>query len=327
MLPSKMKEDEHPVDVCYGRQELERQTWQNLGKILSPDPDSSWMATHTGASFAVPVEDSVFDLYVTGRDTKNRSHIGRVRTDLKRPGTILEVAQDPVLPLGSPGAFDENGVSYPWIVRNRSELRMYYVGWMPTVLTPFQVHVGLGIGKSKDRFERYSKAPILERTDEDYLGMGSVCVLKDNATWRMWYTSFTAWENTGRLRHRYLIKYAESGDGINWRRHDRICIPFQDDEEYAICRPSVLKVDGTYHMWYCYKGRHYKIGYAVSTDGIHWERRDGRFDLSLSGAGWDSESQAYPHVFGFEDHLYLIYCGNEYGRQGLGLARTTTECL
>ena len=295
--------------------------WENLGKILEPHPESNWMTTYTGASFAVQVKESVFDLYVTGRDVMNRSHIGRVRIDLKNPKHILEMTTEPVLPLGNLGAFDENGVSYPWIVRNKNKLWMYYVGWMPTILTPFQVHIGLGIQKSKDRFERYSKAPILKRTDKDYLGMGSICVLNENDTWKMWYTSFTKWENTKQLRHRYLIKYAESVDGIHWQRYNQVCIHFKNNEEYAIGRPSVLRLNNTYHMWYCYRGYHYKIGYATSTDGIHWERQDNQVKLNLSGASWDSKSQAYPHVFNFKNYLYLIYCGNEYGKEGLGLAR------
>ena len=300
------------------------QLWENLGKILSPCPESKWMATHTGATFALKVWDSVFDLYVTGRDDHNRSLIGRVRIDLLNPGRILEMTKGPVLILGNMGAFDENGVSYPWIVSTDNHVRMYYVGWMPTIITPFQVHVGLALMKTKDQFHRYSRAPISTRTNEDYLGMGSVCVLKENDAWKMWYTSFTAWEkHENKLRHRYLIKYVESNDGIYWRRRNSICINFQNDEEIAICRPSVLKAKDMYHhMWYCYRGDHYKIGYAASNDGIHWERKDDEMVLPSSGTRWDSESQAYPHVFRFRDHLYLLYCGNGYGKEGLGLART-----
>ena len=301
-------------------------TWENIGKILEPRPKSKWMATHTGAAFALQVRNSIFNIYVTGRDISNRSHIGRVRIDLRNPKRILEMTEEPVLKLGHPGAFDENGVSYPCIVCNQKEVWMYYVGWMPGVLTPFQVDIGLAVQKSKDIFKRYSRAPILERTNEDYLGMGSCFVLKEGSIWKMWYTAFTAWEKEkNKPKHRYVIKYAESRDGIHWDRHDQICIGFQNSNQHSICRPSVLKIDNEYHMWYCYRGLHYRIGYATSGNGVHWQRKDDQFKLKLSGSGWDSRSQVYPHVFIFEDYIYLLYSGNAYGKEGLGLARTPLQ--
>ena len=74
-------------------------------------------------------------------------------------------------------------------------------------------------------------------------------------------------------------------------------------------------------MWYAYRGEHYRIGYAHSRDGIRWKRRDDLVGLELSPTGWDSLAQAYPHVFVHEDHLYMIYNGNHYGKEGLGLAK------
>lgn len=40
-----------------------------------------------------------------------------------------------------------------------------------------------------------------------------------------------------------------------------------------------------------------------------------------SKAGWDSESVSYPHVFTFENRIYMAYLGNEVGKTGIGLAR------
>ena len=138
----------------------------------------------------------------------------------------------------------------------------------------------------------------------------------------MWYTSFTSWGATvDEHKHHYIIKYAESQDGLNWNRENRICIDIENEGEHSICRPTVLKLDNEYHMWYTFKGGDYRIGYAISEDGIEWVRRDEEVKLDLSTAGWDSQAHAYPHVFRYESSLYMLYCGNNYGKEGLGIAK------
>lgn len=196
---------------------------------------------------------------------------------------------------------------------------MYYVGWMPSVLTPFQNHIGLA-RRAGAGFVRVSRAPIVPRTDADYLSLGSCFVLREEDRWRMWYTAFTGWgTGAGDQKHSYLIKYGESVDGLNWLRNDDVCISPSGPGEHSISRPSVVKIDDTYHMWFCWRGDHYDIGYATSPDGLLWERRDAEF--MLDRRSFDSMERCYPHVFQAGDGLYMLYSGNGYGSEGLGLAR------
>ena len=299
-----------------------RGAWTRLGRILAPDPRREWMATYTGPSFAVPRADAgLVEVYVTGRDAQNRSRIGVATIDPERPAQPPAIGDAPVFGLGARGAFDENGVSYPWIVDADGVQHMYYVGWMPTVLTPFQNHVGLAIHTGNGSWQRYSRAPILPRTDEEYLSLGSTAVLRENGRWRMWYTCFRQWgHQTGDPKHVYVIKYAESMDGKVWDRPNIVCIDTAAPHEYSIGRPSVLRHDGLYHMWYSYRGASYRIGYAWSEDGIRWTRRDDLAGIDVSPSGWDGESICYAHVFDWKGALYMLYCGNHYGRDGLGLA-------
>ena len=280
------------------------------------------MATFTGPSFAVAdAADGIVAVYVTGRDRENRSRIG-VATLRLSDATVVAVGDEPVFDIGVRGAFDENGVSYPWIVASSERRLMYYVGWMPTVLTPFQNHLGLAIQEHDQPWRRFSRAPILERTDEEFLSIGSAAVLREPVRWRMYYTCFRAWaESECQPKHVYVIKYAESTDGLHWNRENKTCIDIEGEGEYSIGRPSVLFDNGLYHMWYSYRGRAYRIGYAWSEDGVGWTRRDDLAGIDVSNEGWDSESVCYSHVFRFDDELYMLYCGNHYGRDGLGLAR------
>lgn len=282
--------------------------WEKLGRILKPKADIYWMSSYTGSSFAVQVENTaIFDIYVSGRDERNRTQIGRVRLNIRNPHQLLEVDSDPVLTVGNIGAFDENGVSYPYIVNNNGRLFMFYTGWMPSVLTPFQNHLGLAVRNKLGRFERISRAPILPRNNDDYLSIGSVGVIQEGTIWRMWYTSFQEWgEERKQPKHKYKIKYAESRDGQNWHRENRVCIDFKCTDEHSICRPTVFRDENLYHMWYCYKGDHYRIGYASSRDGLEWKRQDELAGIQPSSSGWDSIEQCYPHVFRYEDCLYMF---------------------
>lgn len=269
-------------------------------------------------------DGSLYDIYVTGRDAANRSRIGVVTIDMDEPTQVIDIAAEPVLSLGELGMFDENGTSYPCLVQDGERLWLYYTGWMPTVLTPFQNHLGLAM-RHDDRFRRVSRAPILERTDDDPLSIGSTYVLKESGRWRMWYTSFLGWgKSPEEPKHTYVIKYAESTDGLKWSRFNHVCIDPHDPGEYAIARPSVLYHEDRYHMWYCYRGEQYRIGYAISEDGIHWTRQDELAGITVSSDGWDSESVEYPHVFWHRDELFMLYCGNHYGKAGLGIARLSS---
>jgi len=299
-----------------------RGRWKKLGRILQADAAREWMATYTGPSFAAPRADTdVVDVYVTGRDSRNRSRIGVITIDPGHPPAPLAIGDEAVFDLGELGAFDENGVSYPWIVDAGDAQYMYYVGWMPTVLTPFQNHVGLAVRNGDRDWRRVSRAPILPRTDEEYLSIGSTAVLREDDRWRMWYTCFRRWgRGPTEPKHVYVIKFAESRDGLHWDRPNRVCIETSSPDEFSIGRPSVLRENGLYHMWFSYRGAEYRIGYAWSENGIDWTRRDDLAGIDVSASGWDSEGICYSHVFRWKDALYMLYCGNHYGRDGLGLA-------
>jgi hypothetical protein len=138
----------------------------------------------------------------------------------------------------------------------------------------------------------------------------------------MWYVSAVKWTlENGMPKHYYHIRYAESSDGVHWRRDGTVCIDFASADEHAFARPCVLKDgDGCYRMWYSYRGERYRIGYAESADGIVWQRRDDCAGIEPSAAGWDAEMIEYPAVFDAAGRRYMLYNGNGYGRTGIGLA-------
>ena len=73
-------------------------------------------------------------------------------------------------------------------------------------------------------------------------------------------------------------------------------------------------------MFYCYAINNYVLGYAESTDGINWIRKDDQIGITTSKSGWDSEMIEYPFFINYNNKKYLFYNGNEYGKTGIGYA-------
>ena len=97
--------------------------------------------------------------------------------------------------------------------------------------------------------------------------------------YKIWYLSCTDWTDVdGKKVHNYHIKYAESDDGINWKRDGIVAIDYKDEYEYAISVPRVIKENRIYKMWFSSRGTKeiptYRIRYAESLDGKKWIRKD-----------------------------------------------------
>ena len=135
----------------------------------------------------------------------------------------------------------------------------------------------------------------------------------------MWYGSNLA-PAVGNSDMRHAIKSATSRDGINWVRDGTTVVGFADETEYAIARPSVVKIGQRLLMLFACRGQNYNLGAASSDNGVNWARLDVTMGLRRSGNGWDSEMTCYPALFWHRQQLWLAYNGNNYGATGFGLA-------
>jgi hypothetical protein len=306
--------------------------WRRLGQVYVPEraqrdgpasnPANTWRTSHGALPWAHLTEDGV-QVYFSPRDADGRAHVGRLLLDLGPDGAqVGSLDPAPVLSPGRLGAFDDRGVTMSCIVEQGGRLYLYYTGWTLGVTVPFYFYVGLALSDDGGQtFARVSEAPILERNAIDPFLTASPSVLVDGGVWRMWYISALGWEAAGEtVQHRYHVRYAESVDGITWRRDGRVCVDFATPDEYAFGRPCVIRDRDGYRMWYCVRGEAYRIGYAESADGLAWTRHDALAGITPAADGWDAEMLAYPAVFDARGRRYLLYNGNGYGRTGFGLA-------
>ena len=299
--------------------------WSRAGLVFRP-PGHGWLASHAQNPFPEALPGSRVRVHFAARDAANRARGGSFVLDLE-DRRVLELTSAPVLDLGELGAFDDSGAMPSCIVERGGEKWMYYTGWIRQVETPFSFSIGLAVSTDGGlSYRRFSPAPVLARSAHDPYLTASPWVLAEEDGFRMWYVSATRWELVEegpprRLRHYYHIRHARSADGVRWETDGRPVIDFRGDE-FSIARPVVVRDGGRYRMWYCFRGgdRAYRAGYAESADGLVWTRKDDQAGLDASPEGWDSGMISYPCAFRHQGRWWMLYNGNDYGRDGVGLA-------
>jgi hypothetical protein len=296
--------------------------WRRLGLVLAPRRIGDWSVSHAMVPF-VRRRDDGLELWFSARDAAGRSHTGRAALSLDGDRAHVEPHERPLLGPGALGAFDDSGAMGASVVEGPEGLHLYYIGWQLGVTVPFRTNVGCALSTDGgETFERVSRGPVVGCTDADPFLATSPWVLRENGGWRMWYASGVRWEATDAgPKHYYRIVHAASEDGLRWEPTGDVCIDFADASEFAIARPSVVREDGLYRMWFSCRGSAYRIAYAESRDGLAWERVDAGAGLDADGDGWESRSVEYGCVFDHEGTRWMLYNGNGYGETGIGLAR------
>jgi len=294
-------------------------SWTKLGLVIKPDPKVWWMKTHAMIPCPEDIGGGLIKVYFSGRNDQNQSHIGWAVIDLSDPTKIQEISSEPILKPGALGCFDDNGVTPSCIIQKDEETLLYYIGWNPGSTVRMHLFGGLAVSHDSGKtFQRWSEAPIIERSIVDPYLNTAPWVIQSSDEWYMYYVSCIGWRHKDLPR--YNIKMATSEDGLTWQRDGHICIDFKDDTENALARPYVINKNGTWKMWFAHKGETYRLGYAESNDGINWDRMDENVGIGISNSGFDSEMIEYAAVVEHQGQKFMFYNGDNYGFGGIGLA-------
>jgi predicted GH43/DUF377 family glycosyl hydrolase len=182
--------------------------------------------------------------------------------------------ENPVIKVGPPGSWDASILLCQQMLFDDEEriFKTWYVGGS------YEGVYGIGYATSPDgiHWTKYGRNPIMTITDAwEGVALEGQCVMKTAGGYKMWYGGFDFASDTA------SIGYATSQDGIHWIKYQNnpVLTPAEGTPKkwdgYAVDTPDVFFEGGIYHMYY----RGWKkrdgvswIGYAVSKDGIHWER-------------------------------------------------------
>lgn len=305
--------------------------------ILPPQVDLDYDSTRCMNPFVVRVKDE-YRLYYSGGDRKGHQRLCLATapvddpTNFKRHGVILA--------LGEKGAFDAKWCVLPCVHQIGDRWFMYYSGHEGSDLG-LQSFPGIGLAISEDgiHFERYSADPVItgDQTAEfsnnrGVAGGGSILedVQADGSIrYRMYYTVAVGTKSEDvRVDQEKHCAVCHSQDGIHWTDHRLLMSPRKGvaNEDVAVAAPFVWRDGDVYRMLYCGIGTRwgfYSISEAVSDDGYVWARGDGDENITLApnaDCEWESQMVEYPCVIQEEGQLRLFYCGNGYGKTGIGTA-------
>lgn len=303
--------------------------WRKKGHIYAPGGTRSWARQYAFPPTPVALGDDLIRVYVAFCDERTVGRVGYVDVRADRPSEVVRVSQEPVLDIGAPGCFDDNGVVPLSIVSIGDELHMYYTGFQLGTRVSYFQFLGLAISTDGgETFTRASRAPVLDRSDGETMTRASAFVHRVGDGFRMYYSGGDSWVDSGGVpRPVYNVRLLDSVDGVSWGRRGRVCVDFANDDEHALGRPWLLSSGSPYRLLYSVRTLStgdYRLGLAVSDDGVSWERRDSEVGIDVSAEGWDSDAVAYGATHEHNGSVYLFYCGNERGRTGFGYAELET---
>lgn len=300
--------------------------WKKLGQIYHCKVIDEYLFSHASNPLAVHLKDDIYRVFFSGRDKENKSSVGYVDININTQ-EVIPTCKEVAFKYGEENSFYSHGVSIGNMYQVENENYIQFMAW--------QIRDGghwrgdIGRLKLNDDFTSLTLDPekvYMGCDDEDQVSLSYSWIMFDDGIYKMWYGSTLDWSSeNGEMIH--VIKYATSKDGENWERHG-LAIPYELGVAQAFSRPTVIRDDKGYHMWFSYRsgdGTKYRIGYAHSRDGKKWDRKkDSGIDVGSQGE-WDEEMICYPFVFKHKDKTYMLYNGNDYGKTGFGLAVLESE--
>ena len=319
--------------IGYSRSE-DGLSWSRQGSVpvLYPGSPGSWDERSVGAPSVIYDETSgQYWMWYAGfditPDPKARiglatSYNGKDWTKYDDPSTTLAPyhESDPVLNLGSPGAWDDYRVDDPHVIYDDDEglFKMWFSG-----VRPWVSRIGYAYSTDGINWTKSPSNPIISPAGGwESLNLGEPSVLKQDGVYKMWYLG-----SSGTFPR---IGLAESTDGISWSRYSGNPVLIGGGtgawDWGGVGGPSVLLENDTLRMWFHGggEGTPIRIGHAVSSDGVHWTKRavNPVLDVGLPNS-WDQTEITGPHVLKTDGEYMMWYRGRSGGKLQIGLALST----
>lgn len=217
---------------------------------------------------------------------------------------------------GTPGSW-EDCVNRGCIIKTDSICYLWYTGQAEG-----KSAIGFAKSYNGETFSRIQEGPIMIAENPfEGVSVMNPCVLWDNThgVFKMWYSAGENYEPD-------VICYAESKDGVSWKKHPNpVMLPLSKHEWEKAKLGGVSVVQDKneeYTMYYIgYQNVDVaRICYATSNDGIHWVRPDNNLILSPSKNSWDADAVYKPSFIEYRGKQFLFYNGRDHDDEYLGVA-------
>jgi hypothetical protein len=302
--------------------------WKKHGLICSKETIGiPWFTKNIMVPVPFLLNEKCLRIFVAMCDDDNVARIGYIDVMPDNPKHILGYSESPVLDVGNPGTFSEHGVLPSSIIEMAGSVYIYYSAYQRLSSTiPYTIFSGLAVGDGH-KFKNQTHAPILDRVNNELFVRAAPVVFKEENFYRVFYVSSEGigWINDrGKLLPSYDIKQFTTHSLDDWRNliGTTSIKLLSDGDEFGLSKISLWLENGIYKAIFAVRSvsKIYRLGYAESTDGIIFNRKDKLIGLDVSRFGWDSEMITFPEIYRYKNRTYLFYCGNGYGLGGLGYA-------
>lgn len=221
-------------------------TWTKTGTgpVLAPGAAGTWDSTWVGAPF-VMFSGSTYRMWYTGSGT-----FTAIGTATSTDGITWVKGSDPVLVAGTAGAWDESGVSRPWVLLEGGTYRMWYAGSSSGVGQIGHATSPDGIVWTK------TSTPVLSPTagSFDARGISSLAVVRTATGYRGWYQGSDGPGSSVTSR----IGTATSADGLTWTKEPASGVPMPvldvgaagSWNDSGVFRPFVIQEGSFLRMWF-----------------------------------------------------------------------------
>ncbi len=223
--------------------------------VLGPGDPGEWDSGYRG-QIALLKDGGLYKMWYSGGGYSGSWQVGYATSADGRDWDIY--AGNPVLPAGGPGSWDEMESDGPTVIKDGGTFKMWYHGCN----ADYSV-CSIGYATSPDgiAWTKYAGNPVLKATPGqwDESGLGWPRVIKNVATYEMWYHS------DGKLGR------ATSSNGIAWTKYAGNPVLSVGWDGGGVGVSSLLLDGATYKMWASSgAGATLGIGYFESADGIAW---------------------------------------------------------
>jgi hypothetical protein len=230
-------------------------------------------------------------------------------------------AGNPVLSQGAGGSWESTCIYTHCVINDSGTYKMWYGGSTKPYI---EEKIGYATSPDGKSWTKYAGNPVMSLGvpgSWDSTRIGSMSVLKDGSTYKMWY-----YGTNGAIGR---IGYATSTDGIIWTRcagNPVLDLGASNTWDSREVGPNcVIKENDVYKIWYGGSdGSHSRVGLAESTDGIIWNRYAGNPVIGIGASNsWDDFNVGYLCVVNASGIYYGWYGGDSGTNWGIGYARST----
>jgi len=234
-------------------------------------------------------------------------------------GTLFTKHNAPVIDIGGAGTMDNKYVYIPSVIYDGNLYKMWYSS------QDISLNYNVCYAYSNDgiNWTKKTDAPVINKGasgEWDSHAITNPTIVFDGSGYKAWYLG-----SDGSHRR---IGFAESADGINWTKHpanpvlDIGSIGEWDSQDIA--DPYVVYTGTEYKIWYSGKNTNWKIGLAVSQDGVNWTKSSSNPVVSNGSSGaWDDKDMFSPCVIFNGSSYKMWYAGDNGSTRQIGLAEST----